>query len=544
MQRDGKCSGAPLQKFRPRGMQQLADILKPDVLDDDTRQHIMRNVLSSTSTGQEGDVEQDYQEPLKVWRRQSGERSYSQNLRDSVAGANSDLLGAMAQRLKTLESQQKAYRMELKEKAEILCRLQSEFKAERLRREEAETLVVDLYNDKEELEKEVAEMKQFLADYGLQWVGSGKNSGAAGKMTTEQSTAQVAEAAASPDSVAGPFELYAGDYVDPVPAPVSSSCEPSARAPSTSNVSMPKTSQAALPVSMDLLKENAQILSDHIGYKGVVTSGKQGAIKEREVVRIVVFQDGISVNDGPLRPFGWPLCDAVLNDIVDGYYPYEFKQRYPDGFPIDIVDHTHQTFTEASSEKARGNVMDLQGLRSACSQAMSREQFLKLLPPTRVTANGRIVDVRGEIARMIGCSSDDASIQGNSVVHHITEVEREEMKDQHSAAAPDADGSPCSLPQHVNSGGATPTQQVEKMVALLLRFPSGQKLLLNLLPDSTIADLRREVSAALPSFTAMYDIRLTYPIQILDDDSKTLRDLGLLMSCVLIIHPHPTGPNA
>ena len=36
---------------------------------------------------------------------------------------------------------------------------------------------------------------------------------------------------------------------------------------------------------------------------------------------VVVYLDGICVNQGPFRPYGWAFCDAFLNDLLDGFFP-------------------------------------------------------------------------------------------------------------------------------------------------------------------------------------------------------------------------------
>lgn len=73
-----------------------------------------------------------------------------------------------------------------------------------------------------------------------------------------------------------------------------------------------------------------------------MNDGKSGAICDREVVHVVIYANGIVVNQGAFRPYGWPLCDAFLHDLADGYYPYEFKDKYPDGFPVEVIDKTKE----------------------------------------------------------------------------------------------------------------------------------------------------------------------------------------------------------
>ncbi|ORC90336.1 uncharacterized protein TM35_000081340 [Trypanosoma theileri] len=549
MQHNENKNGSPLQKFKPRGAQRLTDILKPDVLDDDTRRRIVRDVMMDAGPNQ----------------RSNSEGSHPANFRDRVAGGNGDLLSAMAQRLKTLEAQQQAYRMELMEKTEKLSRAEARYESEKSKREEVETAMLELYNEKEELERQVEEMHKFLADYGLRWVGDkndkiNSRKGSRGGISSRKSTTSPLTPGIT-DPIGERFELYAGNYTNATPV-ISRSPTPTSGRKSNPTIQQDHLSKViarkdsrnvdhpTLPVSIDVLIRHAKILSDHVGTKGVVSNGKQGGIKEREVVRIVVYQDGICVNGGPFRPFGWPLCDAVINDLAEGYYPYEFKDRYPDGFPIEVIDKTSVRCTPVSSGSGnnnnssgganrRDNIHSLHQGEKNSHQPLSREEFLTRLPATRITPGGRIVTVRDNIINMMenGNKVKGGKIENSnkknseeSTVRHISEAEKrtEENKCKSDPTNGNNDNA---------TNGALPPNRIKGLVAVLVRFPSGRKVALNLSPDNTIADLRKELKIALPSFNKNYDIRLSFPAVTYSDDRKTLRELGLLTNCTLMVQP-------
>lgn len=69
----------------------------------------------------------------------------------------------------------------------------------------------------------------------------------------------------------------------------------------------------------------------------------------------MVYANGIVVNQGAFRPYGWPLCDAFLHDLIDGYYPYEFKDKYPDGFPVEVIDKTKEMHSAGIRREERKN---------------------------------------------------------------------------------------------------------------------------------------------------------------------------------------------
>nr|CCC94038.1 conserved hypothetical protein [Trypanosoma congolense IL3000] len=552
----------PLQKFRPRGAQRLADILKPDVLDDETRQHLVRAVQAGVAAGStERDIGHQ-QERQQGSGTHSSEVSFPAIFRERVSNASGDVVNAMVKRLKTLEAQQQAYRSELKEKNEKIDLLQSQRDAEKARREEAETLVVDLFNDKEELERQIADMKEFLADYGLHWVGSGETpqkgtdagdfenntSGSGGKCIRNTNTRKsIPHVTGGEDGTVGRFDLYSGDFINETPREPSECSVQGTKASDTEGETI-KKGDIPIPVSIELLKRNARILSDHVGFREVTSEGKRGTIKEREVVKIAVYRDGICVNSGPFRPFGWPLCDAVLNDIVDGYYPYEFKQRYPEGFPIDIADLSHMCHdaVDAESDGSNKGVKSIENLAGGGYQTVTREEFIKRLPATRIAASGRVVDIQGGIAKLIGVDikggRSDENPNGETAVLHVSNAEREKTskisgKGDFECVTSARDLTPgCQETPGSCEKGIHP-RRIEGMVALLLRFPCGKRVIMHLLPGSTVGELRREISLAVPTLTVEYNICLPFPATVLCDDSATLADVGIRTACTLMIQP-------
>ncbi|EKF32630.1 hypothetical protein MOQ_003511 [Trypanosoma cruzi marinkellei] len=522
----------PLLKFRLPTTQRLSNILRPDAVDGELRRKVVRNI-----TGDVAPVRDDRRSPNKSvvpFKRLSQEGNYPATLRDQVCSGDGDLLGAMAKRLKTLEAQQNAYRMELKEKTEKLLSVEASYKNEKKRREEAEATIVEIYEDKEELEKLVGEMRDFLSDYGLEWVGDKgtekrKNKGANSGVHGSAENAKGKNSPSAPNATSQHFEMYKGNYEDTTPVlspflvPFTDPTNENGVQDDTTNgkmVSFTTNSAPVLPVSMEILKRNAKILSDHVGSRGVFTNGKQGGIKENEVVRIVVYQDGICVNSGPFRPFGWPLCDAVLNDLAEGFYPYEFKERFPNGFPIEIIDQTSVCFSKnKAGDNSAVKVKDLRSLKEGKScQPVSREEFLKRLPATRITESGRIVRVREAIERIVGRPT------GTGNLRHVSEAERKLIGETEET-------------ESRSGGAAVMPNRVKGLVAVLVRFPSGEKVSLNLAPENTIADLRREIQLAVPGFKTAYDLHSSFPSVTYTDDTKTLRELGLLTSCTLMIQP-------
>lgn len=48
------------------------------------------------------------------------------------------------------------------------------------------------------------------------------------------------------------------------------------------------------------------------------------------------YKNGMSVNEGSLRSYNNPSAISFIRDILDGYFPSELQQEYPDGVPFMV----------------------------------------------------------------------------------------------------------------------------------------------------------------------------------------------------------------
>jgi hypothetical protein len=48
-------------------------------------------------------------------------------------------------------------------------------------------------------------------------------------------------------------------------------------------------------------------------------------------IRCTVFADGLSLDGQEFRPWHDKAAQAFVKDVVDGYFPAEFRELYPDG---------------------------------------------------------------------------------------------------------------------------------------------------------------------------------------------------------------------
>jgi hypothetical protein len=92
----------------------------------------------------------------------------------------------------------------------------------------------------------------------------------------------------------------------------------------------------------------------------------------------------------PFRPYSSKEAQSLLSDILDGYFPYDLKKKYPDGVPLRSVDRSSEMFKAGSN---------LQGVNDPSLGLLNKDQFLAQLPEN-IIKNGEIIPVREDIAKV------------------------------------------------------------------------------------------------------------------------------------------------
>lgn len=149
--------------------------------------------------------------------------------------------------------------------------------AERLEEiEELELILADEQDKTERYSQQIDEMTDFLADYGLHWVG--------------------------------------GD------GPTQASLFPRG------------------PTDMKLFNEKIAELNQ-LADSGPAFQKRDGVNKLSESsIKLTLKEDGFMVNNGELRLYSQPVSSDFFQDIMDGFFPLEFKGRYPEGVRIIVDD--------------------------------------------------------------------------------------------------------------------------------------------------------------------------------------------------------------
>lgn len=88
---------------------------------------------------------------------------------------------------------------------------------------------------------------------------------------------------------------------------------------------------------------------------------------------IFFFKNGLVVKGFPFYPYHSKDAQSVLSDILDGYFPYDLKKKYPEGVPLKPVDCTDETYNDQTKHNPKFKLfIDM----DKDTSAMSKEQFL------------------------------------------------------------------------------------------------------------------------------------------------------------------------
>ncbi|XP_076239681.1 uncharacterized protein LOC143182528 [Calliopsis andreniformis] len=141
------------------------------------------------------------------------------------------------------------------------------------------------------LEQRIYEMEKFLSDYGLIWVGD-----------TNKCT-----------------EVAPNNYIE--------------------------TCYEQIIANIDQLNLAAGKGEVHVQHN---EKGHGASFKTPSCMSLKFYKNGMIVQDGPLRSYDDPMTMSFLRDILDGYFPSELQQAYPNGVPFKVKDHRNQMYLGSS----------------------------------------------------------------------------------------------------------------------------------------------------------------------------------------------------
>ncbi|KAK2948912.1 putative ubiquitin carboxyl-terminal hydrolase 12 [Blattamonas nauphoetae] len=365
-----------------------------------------------------------------------------------IVEKDTSLITVMAQRLQGAEEELKAAKFELEGRRKEATRLRQERDLLKEQVKNGDMLFV-LEEENRQLQRDNESMKQFLRDYGMEWVGE-EDGGSNTKQKSNISSPKKPKAKATkpPPSPPDRATLFSsqeqrrdrkkttiqpsedwgsvgyclgGDErayekvrkiksnAPPTPvgsrpintseqAPVFSYAFRAGDQPSLVPSDEPFMSVFASPrkgapsVSFPFNIQQLLRSLDKLNY--VAGEGRASVVKKEngahkfeyaQTIPLTLFDDGFMLFSGPFRPFNEEKNVAFFEDLTDGYFPWELKERYPNGCIFAFKNHVTEKYEEWERSKGR--------LASGANKSKEK-------PKSKIVLiDGEIVDVAERLER-------------------------------------------------------------------------------------------------------------------------------------------------
>ncbi|XP_005108241.1 UBX domain-containing protein 11 [Aplysia californica] len=463
-----------------------------------------------------------------------------------------ELMRLMMNRIAQLEQKSVTQEQEIRNKDRQIKVLEDKLRiAEKARRESGNgnsSGIRDLETHCLLLQQQVHEMETFLAEYGMVWVGDQSNDNSDvyvndGLDDDEEGddeennnlTETSVRTGGSPDnSIASsdPFGLWRQD------------------------TSLPEAS-SHFNIDFNLLMENIKDLNvmAGAGLAQIKKTSDGARFEVPESVQLTIYANGMLMFDGPFRPYTEPTTRQCIRDILDGYFPSELQSRYPDGVPFVVTDLRNTYFqpkvsllaftgegqtlggeTKPSrlipsnySDPTRKMAMPQPGVDKVCTTSqlpgkpLTPAQFLNKLPKS-VIKDGKVIDVRDSVGRVLA-GGDDSSSKPN--VSLVSTTVTKEMSD--SVLASTDFTTPLERPKSYRGHSEVTTLRV-------VTETGNHTYIVKMKFTETVGDLRSYLDTQRRP-TTPYDIVSTFPHKVHSNNTMTLEASGLTPNAVLHLRP-------
>ncbi|XP_033879933.1 UBX domain-containing protein 11-like [Acipenser ruthenus] len=408
-----------------------------------------------------------------------------------------ELMSTMMQKLTQLEQRAVTQAQDIKQKDKKIAVLEEKLKILQKSKEGTSTepsKTEELERTCLQLQNQVWEMEQFLNDYGMVWIGDKRERR---DVYPQEEDERREKAHNSSQHLWQPGRSVVKDF----------------------------------RMDFNLVQKNIRDLNVLAGEgEAHVKHTVGGARLERHApIPLTLFQNGILMFNGPFRSYEEPTTQQCMQDIMDGYFPTELQNRFPDGVPFQLSDKRDVVFRERqrwgefpgagqavgsrtgpASDPASQPVQETSHLPG---HRLSVGQFLNKLPKS-VIKEGKVIDIRGAIEQNLQGSSSSPSpsvilIETPSLVALKERLEVDEKS--RPATAKDV------------STLRVKSEDGEQTFILKMHF------------SETIGQLRAYLNQHRGEEQHLYDIVSSFPQQRYSDDSKTLRECGLVPNATLLL---------
>ncbi|KAF3429195.1 hypothetical protein E2986_12692 [Frieseomelitta varia] len=329
------------------------------------------------------------------------------------------------------------------------------------------------------LEQRIYEMEKFLADYGLVWVGN-------------------------------------------------TNCS---KYPETIANNTIETCYEQIITNIDQLNLAAGKGEVHVQHN---ERGNGASFKTASCMSLKFYKNGMIVQDGPLRSYNDPTTLSFLRDIMDGYFPSELQEAYPEGVPFKVEDHRNQVFLNSDfpgqGYRLGREMADNIPMSSRLTRRRSNQRSNRRSAFPREKDSLYNFDSSKELFSTTARSAPKMNVDPSqfSSPHHQATVKKSQQAAR--SAAPSRKNAPPILHQ-INESSGKPGELRLKVRSL----NGGTVYLVHVSADEPIARLYQLLDRAMARTVPRgYKIVLSgYSPRRLEHLGTTLREIGITRDSVL-----------
>lgn len=394
--------------------------------------------------------------------------------------SDSELMSSMMQKISQLERKVKTQAVDIEHKARRIAVLEEKLNILQKPKEKSasnENQDEELVQLCLKLQNQVLEMEKFLNDYGMIWIGG----------YDEQANSKL------------PAVTF---------------------------------TRKSFKMNYDLVMQNIQELNIVAGEgESHVTAIPGGAkLTQKSSIPLWLYKNGIVMFSGPFRSYQEPTTQECMQDLMDGFFPSELQERFPNGVPLQVHDKRDEEFIVRrpwTEFPGRGQTIDgarrqsvdrsEQTISTAPKQSqipgkkLSMEQFLRKLPETVVKA-GKVISIRDSVkAHLQGFPDGAKSYSATTVETSALRSLREREIDF--------------------------TLSAKDVTTLRVKSEDGMEtFIMKMYFTETFGDLRHYLDMKRGPGAAPYDIISAFPQRCYSDD-QTLLSCGLTPNAALLLRP-------
>ncbi|XP_034031065.1 UBX domain-containing protein 11 isoform X2 [Thalassophryne amazonica] len=277
----------------------------------------------------------------------------------------------------------------------------------------------------------------------------------------------------------------------------------------------PGTTLEDFHMNFDLVLKRIRELNALVGEgESFIQATATGArLAQKDPIRLRLYSNGIVMFDGPFRSYQEHSTQQCMQDLMDGYFPSELQDRFPDGVPFQVDDRREEEYIAAqpwAKFPGKGQAPCGGILKAITSEnpgkTLSMDQFQNRLPKV-VVKSGQVIDMRDSVKADLQGSSVDQKSKSSVLINTPTLQ---------------------AVNQRLPSTNGVVTMKVKSE-------DGHHTYLLKMCFSETIGHLRQYLDNHRGVSASDYDIISMYPQRRYVDDSQTLLSCGLTTNAYLLL---------